>query len=143
MERLILITVAVLVITAPAVSSWSTAATPMLFDELDMSIMEYDNNTQVPANAYVPANSKIIMIKNSTTCTMYSKRCFVRIIVLDPIATIRKSIKVKTPSKRIVEFKSIEACTQNNSAIRKECRAFENYTLRYKVVTLLYFTTKF
>lgn len=81
------------------------------------------------------SSSKILFLKNSTSCIMYSKKCYIRVILTE--ASIKKSLKIKTKSKtkKFIEFKTIDACLPsafNMSVIRRECRLFDNYTLLYK-----------
>lgn len=85
-------------------------------------------NSQNAAAQFYSSTSKIIFLKNSTYCTMYSKRCFVRVIIGD--LKLKKSLKIRTQSRKIIEFKSIESClfTSNNSLVRKECKlAIDEY----------------
>lgn len=92
----------------------------------------YENVTTFGPSLSFASLGKVILLKNTTTCTMYSKKCFIRMIMLEP-GTTRKGLKVKSVSKKFVELKSIESCVQNNTIIKKECRVFENMTNIFKV----------
>jgi hypothetical protein len=66
---------------------------------------------------------RVLFLRNVTSCTMYSKKCFVKVLIWD-YASLRSSFKVKTQSRKIIEYKSMEACSalSNGSSLRKECR---------------------
>lgn len=69
-------------------------------------------------------NRSIIFLNNSTKCEMYDKKCFVKIILTD--SSLLTSLKVKSLSRKIFEFKSLEACSFNTSTILNQCKVFKS-----------------
>lgn len=121
--------VVLLVLAFTVVSVDATVNDDNMIDEMPTTNAENVTLAEQQSTSLV---ARVILLKNTTLCTMYSKRCFIRMVILEP-ASIRKGLKVKIASKKFVEFKSLESCLQNNTLVRRECRAFDNYTNIFQV----------
>lgn len=73
------------------------------------SISLYNNNlTNVKID-----ESKLTIVNNITRCQLYSKKCFIRLILSD--IDIVNNLKIISTDKKLVRFKSIEQCYLNST----------------------------
>jgi hypothetical protein len=57
--------------------------------------------------------SKVTIINNTTRCQLYSKKCFIKILLSD--SDIMNNLKIISTDKQLMRYKSIEQCYLNST----------------------------